>query len=241
MNDRAGDNVESCSANGTSPERLMSEGLSLAIVLGATLSLSALERRGLLPGSGLISSLTLLLLSYLHLRRFDLPLGFCSRSIRRKWFPLYFSLGLLVPLLISLGTPLEPGETTAGEFPQWLHMLIIVPLSEEFYFRGLLLDHLRRAFTRTHAVLLCTLLFSLLHLPVNGMIVAAMLSLATCMLVLKFDAWIYAFQLHVAWNGLVGGQHATSVTERRMWVMGGVVVIVATTVLCRFARRASQS
>ncbi len=64
-------------------------------------------------------------------------------------------------------------------------MAVVVPLAEELYFRGLLLEHLRRGFGPIAAVVLCSLLLALLHMPAGTMFGAAVLSLLACVVTLR--------------------------------------------------------
>ena len=185
----------------SSPQRLLHEAISLAVILGASLTLSAVEYRGLTAWQGYPSSLLLLGLAWWHKRRFDVSVDLSRPRAGGRILLVALSLGLVSLLLISAGAPLWP-QTGHGSAPlQSVHLLLLVPLSEEFYFRGVLFDHLRRGFSAAGAVVLCSMLFAVLHLPTGGAIGAGLLSLAACLLVLA-GGWGYAFQLHVAYNGL---------------------------------------
>lgn len=207
----------------------MQEAWSLALVLGVPLVLSALERRGHLPWSGYPLSLVLLVLCWWHNRRFGATVRFFPSQQGRAQFSVVFALGLIAALFVSVYVVLWPSAVPQSTIPQLLHLLIFVPLSEELYFRGLLFEHLRKSFSAPYAILLCTLLFALLHLPSNGTIVAGILSLAACALVLKSGALVFAFQLHVAWNGFVGMNDHRGPLGRWTWAITASSVIVATT------------
>jgi len=109
---------------------------------------------------------------------------------------------LVALLAVSAYAPLWPQAGRAAPGARTFHLLLLVPLIEEFYFRGVLLDHLCRGLSAVGAVVACSLLFAALHLPAGGALGAGLLSLLACLLVLRGGGWGYAFQLHVAYNGL---------------------------------------
>ena len=214
------------SAATTSPKRLLAEALWLALILGAVLALAALERRGLVPGQGYASSLVLLALGLWHRWHFRVAVRLFCPSQGSRIFPVLFAAALVSVLLISAQTTYSPPFGGGPPPAQVLHLLVIVPLSEELYFRGLLLDHLRRGFTATPAVLLCSLLFGLLHVPGGGSVLAAVMSLLACLLVLKTGTLTYAIQIHVAFNGLsLRGQGDLS--SRWVWAVAASALIAA--------------
>lgn len=214
-------------AEATSPKRLLNEALLLALILGASLLLSALERRGLIPGQGYPSSLLLLALGLWYRRGLRVRVRFFQPRQDGRAFPVLFALVLVSLLLTSPHIPFWPQFGRSPPLLQVLHLLVLVPLSEELYFRGLLLDHLRRGLSPTQAVLLCSLLFGLLHLPVGAGIMAATLSVLACLLVFKSEALVYAFQLHVAWNGLSQIHRQGDLASRWIWALSASAVIFA--------------
>jgi membrane protease YdiL (CAAX protease family) len=186
---------------GRAPEQLIREAVSLAVVLGLALALAAVEGRVYLPWMRYASPLLLLILGWWHKRRFAVAVRIVPAARGRVIFPLAFSLGLVALLWLPVD-PLEMHDADRWVLFDIVHLVVLVPLAEEFYFRGLLLEHLRAGFGSIPAVLLCTVLFALLHQPSGGMLGAAVLSLVACVLAVETSALGYAIQLHVAWNGL---------------------------------------
>jgi len=210
-----------------SPKRLMREALSLALILGLTLGVSALERRDLIPWQGYPSSLLLLILCLWHWKHFRIDLRLFRPQTQRRVFPLVFSAVLVATLLLFANVPLSPRVGYAPSYWQLLHLIVVVPLSEELYFRGLLLEHLRRGFSAIHAVVLCTLLFGLLHLPAGAGFLAGGLSLVACILVLRNGSLVYAFQLHVAWNAVTQIARINDRSSRWLWAATASAIIAA--------------
>jgi membrane protease YdiL (CAAX protease family) len=212
-----------------SPERLRSEAVSLGLILLAALVLAMLERRGCVPWTGYPSSLVLLALSMWHKWRFGVVVRFFRARGDRRALPLAVSIALLAVLILSACTPLQPGTKPTPSLFAALHLLILVPLSEEFYFRGLLFGHLRKGFTGLRATLLCSALFAILHLPFTASLTAGCLSLIACALVLKTGTLAGALQLHIAWNALTEIHGIGDPSAR--WVLAilasGVVLIMA--------------
>jgi membrane protease YdiL (CAAX protease family) len=216
----------------TSPQALLPEALSLAAILGISLILSALEARSLTAWYGYPSSLLLLGLAWWHKRRFRVAISFWRRQTGGRTFPIVFPLGLVSLLLISAYAPLWPQAGRGPILQNSLHLLLLVPLAEEFYFRGLLFDHLRRGFSARGAVVGCSLLFATLHLPNGGAIGAGLLSLIACLLVLRTGGWGYALQLHVAYDGLSQVNRIGDFSSRWAWGVFASVVIVALSFHC---------
>jgi membrane protease YdiL (CAAX protease family) len=147
-------------------------------------------------------------------------------------FTVVFSVGLVAVLCLAAWAPLWPrGESDSAVLGP-LHLLVLVPLAEELYFRGLLFEHLRQGFSSVAAALLCSLLFALLHLPAGGVLGAGALSLAACLLVLRSGVLAYAVQLHVALNGLAQVNYLADPASRWVWVITASGMIVLMAALC---------
>jgi membrane protease YdiL (CAAX protease family) len=226
---------ESGSDTSPSPEvvpfqRLRSEAFLLGSILLASLAVAVLERNGLIPWGGYPSSLLLLTLSLFYRWELGMPIRIFSSRSHRRTLPLLLSIALIFMILTF--TALEPIQpwphATLSPF-QSLHLLILVPLSEELYFRGLLFDHLRRGFTSLPATMLCSLLFAALHFPVMAILTAAGLSLLACILAIKTGTLTCALQLHISWNALsvIHGIHETFSRWAVAAIASGLVVILA--------------
>ena len=222
-----------------SPKRLMREAFSLALILGLTLIVSASERRDIIPWQGYPSSLLLLVLCLWHWWRFRIDLRLFHPRTRHRVFPIVFAALLVSMLFFSANAPLSPKAGYAPPLLPLLHLVVVVPWSEELYFRGLLLEHLRRGFSAVHAVVLCTLLFGLLHLPVGAGLVAGALSLVACLLVLTSGSLVYAVQLHVAWNGVTQISRMGDDSSRWLWAVTASAIIAALAA-GSFARRSTR-
>ncbi len=86
--------------------------------------------------------------------------------------------------------------------------VVIAPVAEEFFFRGLLLEHFRRHFGAFFGIALSSLLFALLHLPKTGPIFALFLfatSIIFCCMVLYGKGLASVMTLHIFWNCFVFG------------------------------------
>jgi len=210
-----------------SSKRLMREALSLALILGLTLGGASLERRDLVPWQGYPSSLLFLVLCLWHWKHFRVDLRFFRPKTPRRVFPLLFSAVLVSTLLLFANVPLSPKGGFNSSPLQLLHLIVLVPLSEELYFRGLLLEHLRRGFSAVRAVVLCTLLFGLLHVPAGAGYLAGGLSLVACILVLRNGSLVHAFQLHVAWNAATQIARMSEPSSRWLWAATASAIIAA--------------
>ncbi len=185
----------------SSARRLMREVLWLAVILVAVAVLDALGRRGLVAGGGYLSSLLLLVLGLTYWACFRIRLPLSVPRIRSAALTFLFVGVLLAVTAIAAGTWF-PSSGHRPSVPQMLHLVILVPLAEELYFRGLLLDHMRRGLGAVPAVILSSLLFALMHVPAGTGLPAVILSLIACLLVLKGGSMVYAVQLHVTGNAM---------------------------------------
>jgi membrane protease YdiL (CAAX protease family) len=209
----------------------MREAVSLALILGLTLSMSALERRGRVPWEGYPSSLLLLLLSLWYWKHFRVDVRFFHSPSRAWVFPISFCSGLVFVVLFSAGAPFSPHAGQTPSILQLIHLIVVVPLTEELYFRGLLLEHLRRGFSTVSAVVLCTVLFGLLHVPVGAGLVAGALSSIACLLVVKGGSLVYAFQLHITWNAMTQVYRMGDNRSRWIWASAAAAVIAVLAVV----------
>jgi membrane protease YdiL (CAAX protease family) len=184
-------------------KRLRSEAVFLGAILLASLVVAFLERNGAIPWAGYPSSLLLLALSLFYRWKSGVAVRIFSSRSHRRTLPLLLSMALPAMILIFAAfSPIKPWSRATPSPFQSLHLLILVPFSEELYFRGLLFDHLRRGFTSLQATLLCSLLFAALHSPVIASLSVSGLSLIACILVLKTGSLTCALQLHISWNAL---------------------------------------
>jgi membrane protease YdiL (CAAX protease family) len=207
------------------PRQLAAEAVSLGAILLATLTLAALERRGFVHSQGYASSLVLLVLSIGHWWWFGIDVSLLPKRRGGQACVLLLGTGLAGSLLGCAW--LLSDAQFAQSSVQPLHMLLLVPLAEELYFRGLLLNHLRRAFNPAAAVVLCSLLFAGLHYDVGAMTATGILSLIGCVLVLTTGSLACAVQLHVAWNCLSQFKGLSEPVERLDWAILAAAIIMA--------------
>jgi membrane protease YdiL (CAAX protease family) len=132
---------------------------------------------------------------------------FFSRG-RRVWLGSGLLAGL-VALVVAVGATRSAQDAAGpdcGTGPA-LVVILLVPVAEELYFRGILFAHLRRLWGGAGATLLTTTLFVLLHAgqgprPAAG---AAVLALACSAMTLACSTVLWAVAVHVAWNALALG------------------------------------
>lgn len=98
--------------------------------------------------------------------------------------------------------PRPGGANDASMVVQRLMLVLWVPVAEELYFRGLLLDHLVRNVGRYAAVLLVSVLFGFLHFPQGLVSTMALVSIALCVVTLGTGSVLWAVALHLGWNAL---------------------------------------
>ncbi len=213
------------------PKRFLYEALSLWVILGLTLSMVIVERWNPIPWRGYPSSLVLLGLTLWHKRHFGVELRLFQpvAGIRPAGVValMAFMFAMVFALMVSACWPLAPGSSGGLSIMQSLHLFLLVPLAEELYFRGILLVHLRRLLSTTNAVVVCSLLFALLHLTFGALVVAGVISLFACILVLKSGALACAVQLHVTWNAVSQINHVDDAQTRWIWALSVAAVCFA--------------
>lgn len=176
-------------------------GVALAAILagyGGVLLLSARlgpTARHLLPNLWLLAGSVLLL-------RQAGPALQLTRGGRRTgpWAVVLLALALGVGGM-GLGALGVSPRAAALDWVQALALLGWVPLAEELFFRGLVLDTLRRV-GPTLATLATSALFGLLHLPQGTAIPMFAISLALCLATLRTGSLLWAVGAHVGWNAL---------------------------------------
>src|SRR5512138_3721274 len=121
---------------------------------------------------------------------------------RRPWLGLGLSAVLLLVLLVVTAT--RPAQAEPCDSLQVLILVLVVPLAEEVYFRGVLFEHLRRLWGGVPAILLATIFFMLLHAGqgARAAIGVGALSLVCGAVTLVCTTVSWAVAVHAAWNAL---------------------------------------
>lgn len=88
-----------------------------------------------------------------------------------------------------------------------LALLSLVPLAEEFFFRGVVLAFLRERLGTLWAVLVVSVLFAAAHVPFGAPGPMLVLSLACCGAALAGRSVLWAAAVHALWNGWVVVHH----------------------------------
>jgi membrane protease YdiL (CAAX protease family) len=215
------------------PQRLLREAVSLAAILMAVLFLALLELQGILGGQGYVSTLALVSLCWWHSRRFQIAVPLRSETPRGRWVAPLFVLALIGFLCEVAAMPLGAASEGGLSLVQAVHLVLLVPLSEELYFRGLLLGHLRQGMATWRAVVFCSLLFGFLHQPSGGVFTAIVLSVVTCGLVILTGGLEYAIAVHAAWNAFTVIVSRGDATVRWLWVAGASAAVVTVLFGCR--------
>ena len=83
-----------------------------------------------------------------------------------------------------------------------INLMIFIPITEEFIFRGLILKRLLKKYNRTLAVIYSALIFSLFH--INKNVTSAFIhGLLFALITLKFASLYYPIILHGIYNGCI--------------------------------------
>lgn len=107
---------------------------------------------------------------------------------------------LFVEVIVS--STISYGDT-ARRYRTVVNLVILVPFAEEFFFRGLALDHLARCLGRGAGVALVSVLFALMHAPQGVFIQMFILSALLCLVTLKTRNVLVSATIHLGWNLMV--------------------------------------
>lgn len=115
-------------------------------------------------------------------------------------------------------------------------LVLFVPVAEELFFRGLLLDRLTGILrSRIMAAALTSALFGLAHLASGNTMVVTMTVLSTvlCAITLHTRSLLWPVALHVGWNALAVIREAPRGHER--WIIAGICAVVMIALVVRGA------
>ncbi len=149
-------------------------------------------------------------------------------------------VGLLTASFIAAGF-WWPAEQTLGVPPSAVELgalVLLVPIAEEVFFRGGLLQSLRALLGATGATLVVSLSFGLLHYDQGQQWTMLVASLVLCALTLHARTLLWAILLHGTWNALTTVVRMPPTTERFL-LTGVVTALVLGWVGFRAARQAS--
>jgi membrane protease YdiL (CAAX protease family) len=107
--------------------------------------------------------------------------------------------------LVLVMTLYWPDRSRASVSLSVFALILLVPVVEELFFRGVVLDFLlRRLKSSPLAVVLVSALFGLAHLPqgLTVAIVMLLLSIAFASVTLATGSLVWAIVLHLGWNAL---------------------------------------
>ncbi|MBN1609432.1 MAG: CPBP family intramembrane metalloprotease [Polyangiaceae bacterium] len=130
---------------------------------------------------------------------------------------LFVAAGFLWPAARTLGTP--PSAVELGA------LVVLVPIAEEVFFRGALLQSLRRRLGAVGSTLVVSSLFGLLHQRQGQLSTMLVASLVLCAITLSTRTLVWAILLHGTWNALTLVVRMPPTVQRFM-VAGGVTIVV---------------
>lgn len=109
---------------------------------------------------------------------------------------------LLAVILLSLIWAGGNQRITAITLLNHLIIILVVPVAEELFFRGLLLGHLRETMGVVASIAIITLLFGLVHMHQGLLIQMTLLSLVLCVVAFLTRTVVSCIVLHIGWNTL---------------------------------------
>ena len=81
-------------------------------------------------------------------------------------------------------------------------MILIVPIIEELFFRGLVLKNFQKIYSPVYAILLSSILFGIYHLSFDTLIIQIILGLLLGIIFYKTNSLIIVMLAHMIWNAL---------------------------------------
>ncbi len=146
---------------------------------------------------------------------------------RTTWMLAALALGCALAIAFTLWWPRGDGAVTANRIAKAWLLVLVVPLSEEFFFRGLVLADLRRRWGGPGAALLVTALFAAMHAPMGQHVPMGVLSLILCGVTLASGSVLWAVGLHTAWNAMAVIKLLPPGPERA-WVLAPALLLAVT-------------
>ncbi|MCP4600317.1 MAG: CPBP family intramembrane metalloprotease [Proteobacteria bacterium] len=131
---------------------------------------------------------------------------------------------------------------SAIEVVNWIGLLTLVPVAEELFFRGLLLDHfVGRLKINTAAALVTSVIFGFAHLPQGEIISITMigLSLVLSAVVLATRSLAWPIAIHIGWNALSVIRVTPFGKERFVIAAAACIMLIALTTLGILTRKKS--
>ncbi len=112
----------------------------------------------------------------------------------------YAAIAFLISVCLLL--PHQTNPATIQSICSSMLIILLVPLAEELFFRGFLLNLFQKKTGRIISMLIVSSLFGLLHLAQSVYIASAMaaLSLISCGAVFISRSLLWAMILHIGWN-----------------------------------------
>ncbi len=146
-------------------------------------------------------------------------------------------LALAFPFVVAGAWSSGVGATEPAVLARHLALVLLVPVAEELYFRGILLERLAASFGPVTAVGAVGPLFGLLHWPQGLLLPMTVLSIVLCAVALATRSVLWAVTLHVGWNAAAVVRSLPRGPER--WAIAGAaagaIVIVSLLALRRSA------
>lgn len=146
---------------------------------------------------------------------------------RTGWMLALLGLAAALEVAFALWWPEGGGNPGIRARGAVAALVVLVPLAEELFFRGLLLGELRRRWGSLAAVLLVTAVFAAMHVPMGQQVPMGVLALVFCVITLASGSVLWAIGLHAAWNALAVTKSIPPGLER-----GSVVVVTLLFLAC---------
>ena len=212
----------------------------MCAVFSAYLGILQLGVSGLLsvvPYSDLLfPSLWLLTASVLLVTRFRLSFVVIRGGRRILISAILAGIVILAMAPMTVFWPDRSGGVAVDSLAGRVLLVLFIPVAEELFFRGLLLDNLTGIFkSKIMAAVLTSVLFGLAHLTSGNTIVVTMtvLSAVLCAITLHTRSLLWPIALHMGWNALAAIRQAPPGHER--WIIAGICAAVMIALVVRGA------
>ncbi len=122
------------------------------------------------------------------------------------------------------------GTTLRPLFP-WrdLRLVIIGPIIEEFFFRGIVLKNFQRKYSPVYSIILSSLLFAAYHYSIDKFIFLTFLGILFAIIYYKTNSLVLVSLGHMFWNALTFFQYEYLELDATNWI-GHLVIYIAATV-----------
>lgn len=163
----------------------------------------------IIPLSGFLTGITLLLVFFITIKFYPIDLQILSLTINLKKTVLYSFIAILFVgftytfHLYLNGEPVIPfkySDKTIFTVLRILSMVLIAPIVEELLYRAVIFNNLSKKYSFIFSAVYSSILFSLIHLPPTDFIHTLLFGFMACWILKRENKIVYPIIFHAVYN-----------------------------------------